>query len=230
MQDMKRLSFLQLAAMLLAAACSDGSGKELPPDPPDPEPEPQPVHYAIGDHYKVGTAEGIVCQVDDTGQHGMIVSLDEAELMWSTEEVDLGSRFGNFSLTDGLANVECIKTLENWGKKYPAFKWCDAKNALSRTHWYLPALYEMAEVYAAFNGGPSEPDPEPDATRAETAQERFNRCLTEAGGTPLSIDDYWTSTEFGTQAAYPYSFLYGDYATYDTGKTSVHRVRAVRRF
>lgn len=236
---MKRIRRIGWSLLLLAAAActeSDPQGAvspPLPPDPPEP-PTPPAATYRIGDLYKVGSVEGIVYKVDETGGHGMILSLDETLCIWSSELEDLSWRFGNFSFTEGYYNVECIKQIDNWGKKYPAVKWCDAKNALSLTAWYLPALYELGDVFAAFNGGPAEggddDGTDPVAEKGREAQERFNKALTDAGGTPLSIDDYWSSTQFGAQDTYSYSFLHGDYARYDTYKGGEHLVRAVRRF
>lgn len=228
---------IPLAAVLwIAAACSDNDpGPEPPPPPPPPPPGPVAETYEIGDHYKNGITEGIVFRVDETGEHGMILSLDEAELIWSTENVDLSWTFGNFSLTDGSVNLVAIKTLEDWGRKYPAFRWCNAKNILSQTAWYLPALFEMQDVFYAFNGGPigGGDNPEPDARPLRTPEETqawFNKCLTDAGGAPLTVGDYWTSSEYGSQVAYVYSFTIGDFTPYDNYKEYVHRVRAVRKF
>lgn len=219
--------------MMAMVACSDSDTVPTgtPPDPPSPPgPDPTPQLYRIGDHYRAGTAEGIVYKVDETGLHGMIVSLDETVQIWSTEVVDLSWEFGNFSMTDGQANAECIKTIDDWGRKYPAIKWCDAKNMLNLTAWYLPALTETYDLFVAFNGGPPEESPEPDSTRGEAARNWFNECLTGAGGTPLSVDDYWTSTQFGAQDTYSFSFYYGDFSPYETDKAKEHRVRAVRKF
>ena len=218
---MKKLFILLLAAtMLLPVACTEPNPGPVPtpeqptPDPdPEPEPEPEPKYYSVGDYYKEGLAEGVVVYIDDTAQHGILMSLEESYQQWSTEYCGLTDMGYPFSHDNGAYNMTIIKEQENWKELYPAFAWCDQKNALGLSSWYLPAVYEME--YAYIN------------------REAINTTLNELGETPLSEgvnDSYWTSTEVGVQSAYSFSFYYGEISSYDNDKQNEHRVRAMRKF
>lgn len=169
--------------------------------------------YAVGDYYKSGLAEGVVASVDESGEHGMIISLDETMAQWSTDYEMLTIEGGEFSMENGSKNCKYIREQENWEQTYPAVAWCHAKNALGLSSWYLPAVYELEAIY--------------------TSLDTINAALTELGATPLSTgvnDSYWSSTEIGPQSVYAFSFHYGEIASYDYDKLDTHHVRAVRQF
>ena len=48
----------------------------------------QPVErtWKVGDYYNVDGKEGVVFWVDETGKHGKIVSLDQADMQWCTQD------------------------------------------------------------------------------------------------------------------------------------------------
>ena len=91
--------------------------------------------YKVGDKYSRKGKEGIVFYVTDNGLHGKIVSEDETECKWSTEEITTGAKDEN----DGMANMKKIQSISGWHEKYPAFAWCADKG----DGWYLPALNEL---------------------------------------------------------------------------------------
>ena len=96
---------------------------------------------------------------------------------------------------------------------YPAVVWCDSKNALGLSSWYLPAPTELA--YAAQN------------------VEAINATLEEMGYDPIATgvnDGYWSSEEYGVQGAYAMSMSSGDFADYGHDKKAYNRVRAMRKF
>ena len=169
--------------------------------------------YKAGDYYKKGMAEGIIAYVDESGEHGLLISLDETRAQWSTEHHMLTVQGGEFSMEDGAWNSEYIRQQENWKDKYPAFAWCHAKNALNLSSWYLPAIYELALAHENL--------------------EAINATLTEKGYEPIATgvsDQYWTSVEVGVTSAYAFSFNLGEIASYDLDKKNEHRVRAMRKF
>ena len=169
--------------------------------------------HKAGDYYKKGLAEGIVAYVDETGEHGLIISLDETRAKWSTEHHMLTVMGGEFSMEDGAINSAYIRTQDNWADLFPAFEWCHAKNALGLSSWYLPATYEMALVHQNI--------------------EAVNAGLEAQGAETIACgagDLYWTSVEIGVQAAYCFSFNTGEISSYDTDKFNEHRVRAIRKF
>ena len=83
--------------------------------------------YKMFDFYSRLGVEGIVISLDEgtNGQHGWIVSTDEAELEWSTKDV---STLLGFSNTDAAQNLKLILQEDPTLEAFPAFKWCDDKN------------------------------------------------------------------------------------------------------
>ena len=96
--------------------------------------------YKVFDFYNRHGIQGIVISVDETGQHGWVVSLDEVELPWATEDpIESGIMPAANDRDDAIANLNacllCDKTLEH----FPAMKWCNDKNVDGVTGWVLPA-------------------------------------------------------------------------------------------
>lgn len=96
--------------------------------------------YKVFDYYNRHGIQGIVINVDETGQHGWVVSLDEVELPWATEDpIESGIMPAANDRDDAIANLNacllCDKTLEH----FPAMKWCNDKNVDGVTGWVLPA-------------------------------------------------------------------------------------------
>lgn len=203
----KMFMLLLMAAFILPISCTES--KE-----PTPEPTPEPVKtYTVGEYYSEGLARGIVAWVDESGEHGLLISLDETTSIWSTDMRCLMNYGLFFTLDDGAYNTELIKGLDNWQELYPAFAWCDKKNVSGIDAWFLPSPHEIE--------------------RASWGLEAINATLAEMGKTTISTganDAYWTSTEFGIYGAYSFSFFYGEISSYDTNKDFEHFVRAMRKF
>ena len=94
--------------------------------------------YAVGDNYKEGGKEGIVCYMQDDVRK---IYKYVGEAMWSTENVLTGAN----SYDDGQYNTNIIKQIPNWKDLYPAFALCDELNKNGITGWYLPATNENPE-------------------------------------------------------------------------------------
>lgn len=219
---MRKLSILilTLAAFALPFACSEKEsgpavdGPDTPEEPNGPDgPGDETIKFEVGQYYKEGLAEGIVAYVDESGEHGLLISLDETRAQWSTEYEMLTVMGGEFSWDDGSSNCAYIRTFENWEDLYPAFAWCHEKNVLGLNAWYLPAIGEFQKIMPAV--------------------EAINATLVEMELAPLAMgvnDSYWTSVEVGVSSAYAYSFYEGDIASYDLDKLNEHFVRAIRTF
>lgn len=181
------------------------------------EPTPAVTTYKVGDYYHEGLAKGIVISVDEEGTSGMIMSLDEAELMWSTERAIISGAM-EVTMEDGHTNCEAIKAnIPDWAVKYPAIAWCSKKNPGSLTSWYLPAGHELERLWIA----------------THEQQDAINATLVANGGSALSFgasDYYWSSTDAGPAIAYAYSFETGEIDYYSCDKMLEHRVRCVRKF
>ena len=117
--------------------------------------------FCVGDYYDDGQKEGVVFEVDSTGRHGKIVSLQETTAVWAADK-NFGSWLrsdnpckqwlGLKDREDGRRNLQRIMQLDNWGKRYPAFGVCVGMG----TEWYLPAVDELkrlaeSSVYDAVN-------------------------------------------------------------------------------
>lgn len=147
--------------------------------------------WAVGDYYEVGNVKGVVVWVDESKEHGKIISLDEKVALWATGAYNTGAK----SEEDGKGNTDKVKDINAELTAFPAFKWCVAHGE----GWYFPAIME---VYYFLN-----------------AKATVNSTLEAHNGTKIS-DFYWSSTEGEedeTAALYGYlksdgtATSYGDY-------------------
>ena len=82
--------------------------------------------YKVFDFYNRHGIQGIVISVDETGQHGWVVSLDEVEIKWCSNITGVFPNADNYD--DALANLEAVREIDPTLEDYPAFKWCEDKN------------------------------------------------------------------------------------------------------
>ncbi len=182
--------------------------------------------YAIGDIYREGGVVGIVVKVTDDGEHGLLMSLDEGEVRWSSKPN--GGLFdmvtGATDVEDGRKNMEkvesFIKRMDLSWDYFPAFRWCRNKG----DGWYLPATNELIDINKAVHGGKIE--------KNNKAKHRFREILVNNGGVKLGLSKaYFSSTEKDYMKAYVVYFEYGilGYGT-ENHKRYCDYVRAVYRF
>ena len=163
--------------------------------------------WSVGDYYEVGNVKGVVVWVDESKEHGKIISLDEKVAIWATGGYNTGAK----SEEDGKGNTDKVKDINAELSAFPAFKWCVAHGE----GWYFPAILE---VYYLLN-----------------AKATVNPTLEAHNGTKIS-DFYWSSTEGEedeTAALYGYlksdgtATSYGDFKDNPEGDTLV---RAMYKF
>lgn len=126
--------------------------------------------WAVGDYYEVGNVKGVVVWVDESKEHGKIISLDEKVALWDTGCFNTGAK----SEEDGKGNTDKVKDINAELSAFPAFKWCVAHGE----GWYFPAILE---VYYFLN-----------------ANATVNPTLEAHNGTKIGTkinDCYWSSTE-----------------------------------
>ena len=103
--------------------------------------------FKMFDFYNRHGIQGIVINVDETGKHGWVVSLDEAELVWCPNPGRGKGEFPNaFDYDDADVNLAGALALDPTLEEFPAFKWCEDKNANGKTHWVLPA-YNVLKLF-----------------------------------------------------------------------------------
>ena len=177
-----------------------------------PAPEPLEKTWKVGDYYNVGGKEGVVFWVDETGRHGKIVSMDQTELQWCTDDKYNKKLTGIATdRSNGMNNLRSIMKIDEWRNKYPAFAWC----ADHGDGWYLPAIDELKElllndkVYFKVNG---------------TLKQKRGSVMYSKGVNKW----YCSSTEENKSFAW-LVLMYYDLATYGS-KLDFNFVRAVSAF
>ena len=132
-------------------------------------------NYHVGGYYDKNGITGIICKVSSDGNHGTVVSLDEAKLPWSLEYVTTGASDymnGPFNTNTIISNFDL--------EKYPAFKWCNDKNTAGISGWYMPSISEVGDILRV--------------------REILDEGLLNNGGVVMHIP--WSSTEKDNQTAY----------------------------
>lgn len=159
------------------------------------------------------TAMGIVFYVDNTGEHGWVVHLQDQgmNIAWSVNNVDIPSLTNYYSITysvlsdlDGYANTQKIRAYGD-ASTFPAAYSVDFNNG-----WYLPAIGQMRLLYSELI--------------------TINNSLQKVGGTQFPLNSnffYWTSTEYDSGNAWNMNG-YGSIGY--TSKVFNERIRSVRSF
>ena len=144
---------------------------------------------------------GIVFWVDNTGQHGLIVSLVDISqgAQWSLTY----SVTGAVSTWNGAGNSSIILALS------PAASLCMGYSGGGYSGWYLPAIDELSLIYHA--------------------RYILNKNIEGVpGANILSNNTYWSSTEdYGN---YAWDFYFNGGNASGNGKDASYWVRAVRAF
>ena len=118
---------------------------------------------------------GVVAYVDDN-QHGLIVTLDQEKLPWSSQR----DKFDLPAKMKGLENTTLIvDALKNSNKRAEAVEYCAnyAKNGIQKGQAFLPSLDELKLIEANFD--------------------RINKALLKICGADLVEESsyYWSSSE-----------------------------------
>ena len=108
--------------------------------------------YKVGQVYSVNGVNGLVAYVDNSGQHGLLLSLEESDKDWMKDK-ELITKTKAFNAEDGMKNMEAIAQFiaENhlsWSD-FPVFEW--ARNL--GEGWYIPAQEELKNIWKSLNGG-----------------------------------------------------------------------------
>lgn len=232
------------AAAALFAGCSKNAETDQEPVPTPSEP-PTPA-YKVGDLYTKGFVKGIVVSVDETGEHGLLVSLNQCEEVWSYKvEEAMGSLPGS-----GAYNTSCVQKLQDWKEYYPAFVEATKDNVGALKNWFLPSMNELAKLYSAYTGHETNdteggtgslnsirsPKTGPKAASGSSEEQQrkdfFNKCLTDNGGDAMEDKVYWSSSENGPSIVFAFDMGTGKSidTPSDLDKRVKHMVRAMASF
>ena len=175
--------------------------------------------YDIGTVCEVNGTKGVVYAIKNNKVY--VVSLDEAVLQWSTENVwcNCMSDNGSLNTSDPFDPTYCradggVRDINN----YPAFKWCKEHGA----DWYLPSSTELQWLWDVTSGGKHEYDCD--------EMKAFNKILTDNGGTAIGEDFYWSSNETSAELIEFVAFMHNSVICADPQKTSKMLTRAITRF
>ena len=163
--------------------------------------------YSPGDLYEENGVVGVVYYVENGGVNGLIMSMDEAYLQWSTV-----CEWANCISQRGEWNTEDM--LKLGADKYPAAKWCVEHG----DGWYMPSSRELQLMWDAVSNGTHEWDKD------------YVKLYNDKLDDPISEDYYWSSSETSEDMAEVIAFMGNSVVCLDPIKTSKFSVRAVYKF
>ena len=100
--------------------------------------------FKLYDFYNLNGVQGLVIAVDETGKHGVLISLDEERTQWCTEPSLMAQAY---SAGDAQENLNEVLNVDPTLEKFPAMKWCMDKNKDGISGWYMPALNELRDFW-----------------------------------------------------------------------------------
>jgi hypothetical protein len=193
--------------------------------------EPPPT--VIGQAYGGGFYAGQI-GVSSVATHYIIVgpvSSAQSTLAWKTSNTTTA---GTSSVIDGPANSTAMNNAS-----HPAAQFCEGLSIGGFSDWYMPAKNEVEVCYYNLkptttsnqtssginaNAVPSRASNYTTGTPAQTTAADF---ITSTGAEAFTAGPYWASTEYGAIYGWAQDFPNG--RQYDGSKSSLNRVRAVRR-
>lgn len=183
------------------------------------------VRYSIGQIYDQDGVRGVVVALNEERTHGLLMSLDEVMIDWSTFRKEELCKVGAEHRTDGMLNMEAVARYIaehnlTWDH-FPAFKWCRDKGE----GWYMPSIDELLTIGHEYNGGSR-------ARNDRQARVRFNENVKNSGGERLDGKCYYhSSTEIDEKfPMMSHMGLEPPYVITDVAKYTKFLVRAVRKF
>lgn len=187
--------------------------------------ESTPRKYTVGEIYNKDGVRGIVAVLYDGGEHGLVMSLDETCLAWSTIPRKQTKKTGANDRYSGIANMKAVEKYIadnnlSWDA-FPAFKWCRDKGE----GWFLPSINELWSAGTMSMGGSR-------AAINRKFRKNYNTALESAGGTPLNnLMFYHSSTEDDDAKYSHYAHMNSESPNTDSGyKADELFVRAFYKF
>lgn len=195
-----------------------------------------PPPGAIGSAYEGGFYAGsISTTANGVATHYLVIgplSTAQSSLAWKTSNT---ATTGTSSVIDGPSNSSAMNNAT-----HPAAQFCEALSIGGFTDWYMPAKNEFEVCYfnlkptttsnnTSFginaNSVPRRNSNYTAGTPAQTSAAAFQ----SGGAEAFASAYYWNSTEYSSSEANSQSTLDGTQSFFGDAKTTVQRVRAVRR-
>ena len=177
--------------------------------------------YEPGMLYNENGVKGVIFAIKEHKSSGTmycyVMSMDEEDLAWSTEQVDLRYATGTWGawITEDIFHPNRDNRDIN---NYPAFKWCVEHG----DGWFLPSQDEMTWMWESISGGTYDFD---SPTVAE-----YNKTLTENGGEPVAETYYWSSCGLDKTSAIAIAFMKDSVVCLESTRDKPYSVRAAYRF
>lgn len=134
------------------------------------------AQYNVGDIYDKNGLKGMVVSVDGTGNHGLLLSLEESKADWTADD-NLNLKTSAFYEEDGQKNMDAIAKYINesgatWND-FPVFSWARSLG----TGWYIPSKDELLTIWTNLNGGDLKLD-----KKSKKVWKEYNKKIKKAGG------------------------------------------------
>ena len=108
--------------------------------------------YKVGDMYNQNGVKGVVVQVDASGKHGLVMSLQGSKEKWTSDE-RFDYETNAFSEEDGQKNMDAIARYVESGKAswtdFPLMNWARSLG----DGWYIPSKQEALDIMKNINNG-----------------------------------------------------------------------------
>ena len=187
----------------------------------------------------VGTAGSV--DASDASYKGLAIALSDANsgsgCQWAGSNGTCVSQTDNFSTALGFKNgITCTSTLTSDGHTHAAATAAANNNGTDAptgaSGWFMPSMGQwnlIVQGLASKKAGTAITTDLAESVGNDTYKaDNLNSVITDAGGTGLKADSYWTSTEEVASSAWVMHFWWG-YGTW-FGKTTNRYVRSVIAF
>ena len=171
--------------------------------------------YEIGQIYEINGSKGVAYAIKTDNQDrtwAYFLSMDEADLQWSTENVWCNCVAGR-----GDWNTEDMLRNGTSPDMYPAAQWCIAHG----DGWFMPSSQELQWMWDAISGGTHD--------FYSSSVMAYNKLLTDNGGMPFVETYYWSSNETSDDMIELIAFMNDSVVCLEPYKTKPYTVRAAYR-
>lgn len=164
--------------------------------------------YKIGDVYDKGGVKGVVFYVDDSGEHGLLVSPSGFKgNKWCTKE-QANNTINCYDEKDGAVNMETIATYikdndASWDE-FPLFQWARSLGE----GWYIPASDELKLLAKAINGGEEYSEKNINKFAKILKKEKGKGFINKGLGHPDDFMNIYSSTEMRDSQGLVFSLFF----------------------